>query len=69
LDAQGLATIIGAAALFITSVEGVRQNRIGNKRIEKVHEIVNSERTEMKERITQLADVIRESGIKVPPQP
>jgi hypothetical protein len=68
-----LATLITALALFITSVTGiilqVRQSGKLLSKTDDVHTIVNSQRTEMIERIEQLEGFIRArvSGDNTPP--
>jgi hypothetical protein len=60
---EGIAALITATALLITSITGivlqVRQSSKLYKKTDDVHTIVNSQRTEMIDRIEQLEEFIR----------
>jgi hypothetical protein len=75
---EGIAALITASALLITSITGiVLQLRQSNKadagraqilqKAEEVHTIVNSQRTEMIGRIEQLENFIRSRDHDTPP--
>jgi hypothetical protein len=76
MDLASIASVLGGGAVFITSLTGAWQARTASKRIAEntqvtygVHDLVNGQRTELVDRVAQLADMIRASGLNVPPRP
>jgi hypothetical protein len=66
---KDLANLITALAALITSLIAFVSLRKQRKAIEVVHGIVNSQRTDMTNRIDQLIDTVHATGTSVPAAP
>jgi hypothetical protein len=76
LDAQGIATIIGASTVFLTSAAGVWQTIVGNRRIsknteitQKVETLVNSRTDRLEARVDQLVAALEAGDVPIPKKP
>lgn len=66
---MSITVLIGLALTFLTALLGYLQSRRNHAQISQVHVLVNSQMTAATARVVQLAGMLRDAGISVPPAP
>lgn len=58
--------LVGASIILVTAVVGIIQTRYGRKEVREVHVLVNSQLTDVLNRVKQLEQELEQQGIAIP---
>lgn len=66
MDVTALIELVAASIILVTTIVGVVQTRYGRKETREVHVLVNSQLTDVLNRVKQLEQELEQQGIAIP---